>query len=323
VLQQLSHAVRALRPKQWTKNGIIVFAAVFAHRATDLPTVGRITLAFFAFSFAASTIYIVNDIADRNKDRLHPTKRERPIASGKLSLSLAVVTAVLTFATAIVLCVLLTTLAGTLLAPQYADPFAPWGGGAMLFGAALGVYVLLNLAYSIWLKHQVLWDVFVIAAGFVLRALAGAFAAAVIISPWFYLCALFSALFLALGKRRAEFVSVAVEEKRASLRQYSVQLLDQLMTVVVVCTLMTYSLYTFQNVDSGNHLMITIPVVIFGVFRYLYLIYVKGEGEAPDVLLLRDKQILVAVAVCLLLVAAILYGNSLAVGVSSLLASMG
>jgi 4-hydroxybenzoate polyprenyltransferase len=190
------------------------------------------------------------------------------------------------------------------------DPFLTWGGSPLLFATTLTAYVVINVMYSLWLKHEVLWDVFIIAAGFVLRALAGAFAAPVLISPWFYLCATFLALFLALGKRRSELVhlSAEVESHRRNLRAYTVQLLDQLLVVVVTCTLITYSLYTFQSeTASQSALMLTIPFVIFGVFRYLYLVYVMGEGERPDELLWRDRQVLASVVLCVLVVFTVLY----------------
>jgi 4-hydroxybenzoate polyprenyltransferase len=303
---QFPAAVRAMRPKQWTKSGLVLLALVFARRLTDLSSVERAVLAFFAFSLAASTIYIVNDIADREKDRLHPTKRRRPIASGQLTLPFAGATALLCAAGAVALTYVLAVrdLSGL------PDPFLKWGGSPLLFAATLGGYVVMNLAYSIWLKHQVLWDVFIIAAGFVLRALAGAFAIPVPISPWFYLCTTFLALFLALGKRRAELVqlSAGAANHRRNLSEYTLQLLDQLMAVVVTCTLMSYSLYTFQGVDASHTLMLTIPFVVFGLFRYMYLIYVKGDGDQPDELLYRDKQILGAVVLCVLVIAGVLYG---------------
>ena len=303
---QFPAAVRAMRPKQWTKNGLVLLALVFARKLTDVPSVERAVLAFFAFSLAASTVYIINDIADREKDRLHPKKRRRPIASGQLSLPFAGVTALLCAAGATALTYVLAVrdLSGL------PDPFLKWGGSPLLFSATLGGYVVMNLAYSTWLKHQVLWDVFIIAAGFVLRALAGAFAIPVPISPWFYLCTTFLALFLALGKRRAELVqlSAGAASHRRNLREYTLQLLDQLMAVVVTCTLMSYSLYTFQGVDASHALMLTIPFVVFGLFRYMYLIYVKGDGDQPDELLYRDKQILGAVVLCVLVIAGVLYG---------------
>jgi 4-hydroxybenzoate polyprenyltransferase len=302
---QFPAAVRAMRPKQWTKNGLVLLALVFARRLTDVPSVERAVLAFFAFSLTASTIYIVNDIADREKDRLHPRKRYRPIASGQLSLPFAGGTALLCTAGAVALTYLLVTnLTGL------KDPFLKWGGSPLLFSGTLAIYAVMNVAYSTWLKHQVLWDVFIIAAGFVLRALAGAFAIPVPISPWFYLCTTFLALFLALGKRRAELVLLSADASghRRNLREYTLQLLDQLMVVVVTCTLMSYSLYTFQTENTSHALMLTIPFVVFGLFRYLYLIYVKGDGDQPDELLWRDKQILGVVILCVLVVAGVLYG---------------
>jgi 4-hydroxybenzoate polyprenyltransferase len=308
--RQLAQAGRAMRPKQWIKNGLIILAVVFAHRANDLATDERVVLAVLAFSLLASAVYIVNDIADRHKDRRHPTKRYRPIASGRLSIPLALGVACLLRVLAAALTALITTQQEAALSAGTRDPFPVDGGSAALFVATLIGYILLNIAYSLWIKHQVLWDVFVIATGFVLRALAGAFVAMVAISPWFYLCTLFLSLFLALGKRRAELVGVSgAGETRTSLRDYSALLLDQLMTIVVACTLITYSLYTFQASGSGGRLLlITIPIVIFGAFRYLYLIYVKDEGESPDRLLLRDKQLLGAVLLCVLVAVAALYG---------------
>jgi 4-hydroxybenzoate polyprenyltransferase len=314
LLRQLPYAVRAMRPTQWTKNGLVLLAVVFARKLTDVPTITRVVTAFGAFCLAASMIYIVNDITDREKDRLHPRKRLRPIASGRLSIQLATATAALC---ALGTCALSYYLVASELA-NVPDPpsFVQLGGTRLLFVATIGSYVVLNLAYSSWLKHLVLWDVFVIAAGFVLRALAGAFAAPVPISPWFYICTTFVALFLALAKRRAELVRLGqgAGSHRQNLSEYSLLLLDQLIAVVVTSTLITYSLYTFQQTDTGSpttghhYLVLTIPFVIFGVFRYLYLMYVKGEGERPDEILWRDPQILISVVLVLVVVVAVLYG---------------
>jgi 4-hydroxybenzoate polyprenyltransferase len=290
---------------QWTKNGLVVLALVFARRLGDLPAVGRVTLAFFAFALAASAIYIFNDLADRERDRLHPRKRLRPIAAGLISKPVALLLAGVCLAGSAALTALLV---GQI--PLATDPFAIWAGSPALFVAALGGYVVLNLAYSRWLKHEVLFDVFIIAAGFVLRAMAGAFAVPVPISPWFYLCITFGALFLALGKRRAELLllSDTAADHRRNLREYTVLLLDQLLIIVVTCALIAYSLYTFQG-DNGSHaLMLTIPLVLFGIFRYLYLVYVKAAGDRPDELLWRDPQILATVVVWVLAVLALLYG---------------
>jgi 4-hydroxybenzoate polyprenyltransferase len=305
-LRQLRYAAAAMRPKQWAKNGLVLLALVFSRKLTDAAAVERTVVAFFAFSLAASAVYIFNDIADREKDRLHPKKCRRPIASGHLSIPLATATALACISGAVGL----TAWFVALITKGVADPFLTWGGAPILFSATLGGYVLLNVFYSTWLKHQILWDVFVVAAGFVLRALVGAFAALVPISPWFYLATTFLALFLALGKRRAELVHLgdAAEQHRRILRDYTPQLLDQLLAVVVTCTLITYSLYTFQGYNASHALMITIPFVLFGMFRYMYLIYCRGEGGQPDEVLVRDRQILSAVALCMVTVLALLYG---------------
>jgi 4-hydroxybenzoate polyprenyltransferase len=305
VLEQVPDAVRAMRPRQWSKNALVLLALVFSRRLTDVPSVGRALLAFVAFSFAASMVYVINDLADREKDRLHPRKRLRPIASGRLSVGMAVATAVLCALGAVAVTAVLAEIG----LHGLQDPFAAWGGSGLLFAATLATYVTLNIAYSTWLKHQVLWDVFIIAAGFVLRALAGAFAIPVPISPWFYLCTTFLALFLALGKRRTELATLSTEaaSHRRNLREYTVQLLDQLIVVVATCTLMTYSLYTFQSENASHALMLTIPFVVFGLFRYMYLVYVRGVGDQPEEVLIRDRQILGAVLLCVAVVAALLY----------------
>jgi len=190
------------------------------------------------------------------------------------------------------------------------DPFAMWGGSPLLFALTLGGYVALNAAYSLSLKHQPLWDVFVIALGFVLRAMAGALAIPAPISPWFYLCATFLALFLALGKRRAELVALTngAADHRRNLGAYSLQLLDQLVAIMATCALISYSLYTFQGENTSHALMLTIPFALFGVFRYLFLMYTQGAGERPDELLWRDRQIFACVALWGMVTLALLYG---------------
>lgn len=303
---QLPYVVRGMRPWQWSKNGLVLLALVFARRLTDSLSRERALLAFGAFCLAASAIYLLNDIADRDADRRHPTKRARPVAAGLLSVQVALAASIACLLGAAALALALLHLR----MPGGADPFRRWGGSPALFVAALAAYVGINIAYSHWLKHQVLWDVFTIAAGFVLRAVAGALAIAVPISPWFYLCTTFLALFLALAKRRAELVALEAEAgaHRRNLQEYSLPLLDQLLSVTVTCTLITYGLYTFQGEGASHALMLTIPFVLFGVFRYLYLVYVKAEGQRPDELLWRDRQILGVVALCALVIVAVLYG---------------
>jgi 4-hydroxybenzoate polyprenyltransferase len=305
MLATISAAIRAMRPTQWTKNGFVLLALIFARRLSDGTALGRTLLAFGAFCCAASAIYIVNDIADRDRDRVHPRKRNRPIASGQLSLGGAMFTLVIClFATAALVALLTVTAT-----PVASDPFRLWGGAPLLFALTVLAYVGINIAYSTWLKHLVLWDVFIIAAGFVLRALAGAFVIPVPISTWFYLCMTFLALFLALGKRRAELINLTdqASNHRRNLGQYSLTLLDQLIGIVVTAMLLAYCLYTFQGENSGRALVLTIPVVVFGTFRYLYLMYIRAEGERPDELLWRDPQILGTAVVYVLLVVVLLY----------------
>lgn len=322
LLLQVPYALAALRPKQWTKNGLVLLALVFAERLTDGTAVVRTGIAFFAFSLAASSIYIINDLGDRERDRAHPKKRNRPIASGKLSVPFAIGVAVLCVLAAVSLSILLTdvTLWNVFAQvlhlrpnPYTNDPAAQWGGSAALFVVVIAGYLLVNVAYTYYLKHAVLWDVFVVASGFVLRAFAGALAIPVPISPWFYFCTLFLALFLALGKRRAELVQLhdAAATHRKILQEYTQPLLDQLMGVVVSCTILTYSLYTFETDTVSHALIMTVPFVIFGVFRYLYLVYVKADGDRPDEILWRDKQIFGAVVLCIIVTLATLYGPAL------------
>jgi 4-hydroxybenzoate polyprenyltransferase len=296
--------LRLMRPQQWVKNLLVYLALIFARRVTDLPAIGRATVAFCAFCLAASAIYILNDLMDRDRDRSHPRKRLRPLASGVVTPAQAIALMVACLVGAGIL-----TVALAMRIPLAGDPFARWGGSAALFVLCMVAYVALNTLYSLWLKHVVLLDIFLIAAGYVLRALAGAFVIPVPISPWFYLCITFGALFLALGKRRAELLLLNDDaySHRRNLREYTLPLLDQLIMIVVTCTLISYSLYTFQGENASHNLMLTIPLVVFGLFRYLYLIYVKAAGERPDELFWRDRQIFVTIALWFGLTLALLY----------------
>jgi len=296
--------LRLMRPQQWVKNLLVYLALIFARRVTDLPAIGRVTVAFCAFCLAASAIYILNDLMDRERDRSHPRKRLRPLASGVVTSAQAIALMVACLVGAGIL-----TVALAMRIPLAGDPFARWGGSAALFILCMVTYVALNALYSLWLKHVVLLDIFLIAAGYVLRALAGAFVIPVPISPWFYLCITFGALFLALGKRRAELLLLHddAHSHRRNLREYTLPLLDQLIMIVVTCTLISYSLYTFQGENASHDLMLTIPLVVFGLFRYLYLIYVKAAGDRPDELFWRDRQIFVTIVLWFGLTLALLY----------------
>ncbi|HEV7126084.1 MAG TPA: UbiA family prenyltransferase, partial [Ktedonobacterales bacterium] len=248
-------AVLALRPRQWTKNLLVFAGLVFAGRLLDLFSDARAMLAFAVFCLVSGVVYIFNDLADVEQDRLHPTKRWRPLASGRLKPGIARLMAIAALLLAAALTALLVVLPPDVsltsvsfsLAPLHVevafshpralladtDTYTRYGGSGLLFGAVVATYLAINLAYTLRLKHVVLVDVFAIAAGFVLRAMAGAFAVAVHISPWLYLCTILLALFLALGKRRQELVALAGDAgaHRPILALYTPQLLDQLIVI--------------------------------------------------------------------------------------------
>src|SRR5690242_915823 len=265
----------ALRPRQWTKNLLLFAGIIFAARLGDLSSWVEATTAFFAYCAASSASYLVNDVRDAPHDRLHPVKRSRPIARGELSPRLAEVLAAL-----LIFCAVLLV--------------APLGIASILF---LCTFFALQAAYTLTLKHVVLLDVMTIGGLFVVRAAAGAAAVEVRISPWLLLCTALLALFLALAKRRGELVLVGAEATpgRPVLEGYSLALVDQLVTIVAASTVISYCLYTFTARDS-KAMMVTIPFVVFGVFRYLLLMHRRDLGEEPEEVLLRDVPILLCIA---------------------------
>jgi 4-hydroxybenzoate polyprenyltransferase len=267
---RLIAVVRSLRPKQWTKNLLVFAGLVFTYNLLNPGMLSRVVLAYVAFCALSSAGYLWNDLRDAPADRLHPTKRRRPIASGQVPPALAATLALVIGA------------AGLLLALGLGTPF--------LLVASL--YMLLTVTYSIWLKHLVLIDVFGISAGFVLRAVGGAVVIGVPVSPWLYVCTVLVSLFLGFGKRRneLELMEAGAAGHRKNLEQYSVELLDQLILIVASVTIMAYSLYTFsaENLPRDHSMMLTIPLVLYGLFRYLYLVRVRGQGGAPEDQLLTD-----------------------------------
>lgn len=282
--------LKTMRPRQWTKNVFVFAALVFDGKLGRMPLVAQTLAAFVAFCLISSVVYIINDIVDIEKDRAHPTKRGRPLASGQLSRRAAVGAAAVLAAVAL--------------------------GGAFAWENELGWvvlgYLVLNLAYSFYLKRIVIIDVLSIAAGFVLRVVAGVVVVDVVrFSPWLYVCTTLLALLLGLGKRRHELTLLAggATAHRAILDHYTIPFLDQLIGLVTSTTIIAYSLYTFSapNLPPNDLMMVTIPFVIYGLFRYLYLIHVRGEGGAPDELLLRDPPLLVSVVLWGLAAVAILY----------------
>ncbi|MDQ2904698.1 MAG: decaprenyl-phosphate phosphoribosyltransferase [Ktedonobacteraceae bacterium] len=295
----------ALRPRQWTKNLAIFAGIVFAQRLLERSALEHAVLAFVAFCFACSAIYLLNDLLDLKNDRQHPVKRARPLASGRLPISWAIAA----MGVLLVLCVTLTFF--IFLTPITAQPdiYADLGGGSFLFALSIGAYLLMMVLYSTHLKHVVLLDVFIIASGFVLRILAGAVVIPVTISPWLYLVAILLSLFLALSKRRHELMLLQgdASNHRAILKEYSLPMLDQMITIVTAATLMAYSLYTFQGPTGNHRLMLTIPLVLYGMFRYLYLVHMHMEGGSPEEVLLRDRHMLGTVVLCTAIIIAVLY----------------
>ena len=262
-------------------------------------------MAFVIFCLASSATYLLNDLFDLENDRQHPIKSKRPLASGRLPTSWAIVA----IGVLILACAGLTLLVFTMPMQFSTDLFASFGGANLLFALTVVAYLLLMVLYSARLKHVVLLDVFIIASGFVLRILAGAVVIPVVISPWLYLVAILLSLFLALNKRRHElvFLQGQATNHRQILKEYSVPLLDQMITIVTAATLMAYSLYTFQGLTGNHRLMITIPLVLYGMFRYLYLVYMRMEGGSPEEVLLRDRHMLGTVVSCTVVIIIVLY----------------
>ncbi|MGX6446103.1 decaprenyl-phosphate phosphoribosyltransferase [Neobacillus sp. K501] len=277
--------IKQLRPKQWTKNVLIFAALIFSFEVISLETVTKTIIGFFLFSFVAGCVYILNDFVDREADSKHPVKRYRPMASGALNPYLA-----LTFGGFLLLISLVSSF--------FLNP---------LFTLLLAVYFILNVSYSLKLKHVVILDVMIIAAGFVFRAIAGGLIINVPFTPWFLICTMLLSLFLAISKRRHELI--LLESKKGShrkvLEKYSIQLIDQLNSIVTTATVISYSLFTFTS-GRTIHLMWTIPFVIYGIFRYLYLIHIEGKGGSPDKLLFEDMHILVTVTLYVISIIGIL-----------------
>jgi 4-hydroxybenzoate polyprenyltransferase len=265
----------SLRPRQWTKNLLLFAGIIFAAKLGDLGRWVEAFAAFTAYCAASSASYLVNDVRDAPHDRVHPVKRSRPIARGELSPRLALGLAAL-------------LLLGAVLR------VAPLGWASLIL---LLAFFSLQAGYTLALKHVVLLDVMTIGALFVVRAAAGAAAVEVRISPWLLLCTALLALFLALAKRRGELVLVGAEATpgRPVLEGYSLALVDQLVTVVASSTVISYCLYTF-TARASKAMMITIPFVLFGVFRYLLLMHRRDLGEEPEEILLRDLPILLCIA---------------------------
>jgi len=289
-MPQITAVITALRPKHWVKNIFVFAPVVFGHRILNSADLLSTAAVFGLFCMLSSAIYLINDIADREKDRLHPVKRLRPIAAGSLQVGSAVVLALLLGGTA---------LAGALwLNIEFAQ-------------IALG-YLVLNLAYSFFLKNVVILDVMVVSTGFLLRVWGGAVVIGVAMSHWLVLCTVLISLFLGFVKRRQEIATYEDSTvQRPILSEYSLPFLDQLIAVLTSTTLLAYMLYTFSPEVAeklGTRWMgLTLPFVLYGMFRYLYLVHQHGEGESPTALVLTDKPLLLNVFLWGLTVLAVLY----------------
>lgn len=285
--------LRSLRPRQWTKNLLVFAAPLFALRVHEPHVFAATAAGFGVFCLLSGSVYLLNDVKDREKDQLHPVKRRRPIASGELSAGLA------------------RGIAWVLLVASLGAAYSL----GVAFAAVAAGYLLLNVLYSFLLRRLVLLDILSIATGFVLRAIAGAelmagVGEAVPISPWLLLCTFFLSLFLALGKRRSELATVG-DGHRSTLRNYSLPLVDQLTTVTVSVTILSYSIYTIwpdtvEHVGSGG-LLFTVPFVVYGLGRYLFLVQQEGKGGDPSEMLLTDRSIRWTVVLWVLAVALVLY----------------
>lgn len=270
--------IKTMRPKQWIKNIFVFAPLVFDKKLLELRYLGRTIAGFLLLCVISGTVYIINDVADADKDRQHPKKCRRPIASGQLGTRTA-------SGAAIVILLIALPLA------FFLDP---------IFGGIASGYLVMQIAYSFWLKHIVIIDVMIIASGFILRVAAGVpLVDAARFSPWLYVCMMLGSLLIGFGKRRHELILLKenANAHRQSLEEYNLTLLDHAITIVTASTLLAYALYTFsaEGFPVKYAMMLTIPFVLYAIFRYLYLIHVKGVGGEPEEIILSDRPFQVAI----------------------------
>ncbi len=279
ILARLDLLVISARPLEWIKNTIMFAALLFSRNLLEPDLLLKTLLAIGVFCLASSTVYLVNDICDRNEDKNHPKKSLRPIASGVLPIAMATQAALL---------MAIAALTGSFV--------MNWS-----FGLLTSSYLLLNILYSKWLKHLVILDVFSIATGFVLRVIAGAVVIDVVVSHWLLICTGLLALFLGFSKRRYELVALGNDAslQRRVLGDYNPHFLDMMIGIVTSATLMAYSLYTVSSETiqrfHTDRLLLTVPFVLYGIFRYLYLVYHKDHGGNPSKSLLTDRPLLISI----------------------------
>jgi 4-hydroxybenzoate polyprenyltransferase len=284
---QLSVIFDLLRVKQWAKNMLIFAALVFTNNLFNFPFFLKVLIGFFLLSFASSSLYIFNDINDCKEDRLHPEKKFRPIASGAVKTDFAYTLSAILMTISLVCSYFLSV------------PF---------FIIVL-IYAVMTVFYTLKLKNMVILDVFEIAAGFVIRAAAGALVISVTISPWLLICTTLVALFVALSKRRHELSLPDSNKHRKVLQEYSIPLLDQMISVVTASTVVAYSLYAFTSptAEKHNYMMLTVPFVLYGIFRYLYLVHKKNLGGSPENVFLKDIPMIVNIVLYIISTIVIVY----------------
>ncbi|HUG16295.1 MAG TPA: decaprenyl-phosphate phosphoribosyltransferase [Thermomicrobiales bacterium] len=287
----VTSALRALRPKQWTKNALVFAALVFDHQLFDPSRLATVVGAFACFCIASSAVYLINDIHDIESDRQHHRKRLRPIAAGHISPTSAWSMAVLLSVTALVGAILLRP----------------------AFAGIVAAYLLLMVVYTYVLKDLVIVDVFTISAGFLLRAAGGAVVLSVPISPWLYVCTILLSLFIGFAKRRHELqlLEESAGAHRRNLNDYSSNLLDQFILIAAAATVMAYALYTFTSpsLPDSHAMMVTIPFVLYAMFRYLFLVHRRDEGGSPEQMLLSDLPLLTCIILWGVVTIVILYAS--------------
>lgn len=292
-MQALMGIIRTMRPKQWTKNVLFVFPAlIFDGQLTHLDAVFRVSIACMLLILMSGTVYLINDIVDVEKDKLHPKKKFRPIPSGILPIRLAIVVSIIL--------------------PALTLSFAfVWDWSLAI---VLVFYLVIQVGYSFYFKHIPILDVMVVTSGFILRVLAGVVVIDVKnFSPWLYACTGLLALFLVVGKRRQELVTLGDNAKltRPIFVHYNLPLLDDMLRMIMTSTFLAYLLYTIEvnvtKIANINPALLTVPPVLYGLFRYMYLIHIKGEGSAPDEVLLTDRPLQIAILVWGLIVIVLLY----------------
>ena len=278
---------RLLRVNQWIKNLFIFAPIIFAQKALDGRSVIKVTVGALLFCILTSCIYVINDIVDMEKDVLHPQKKLRPIANGEVSKKNALVLVSVLLPISVVCGILLDR----------------------NFGIVMILYFLNNYLYSYFLKRKIIVDVLSIAIGFVLRVIAGAEIISVYVSPWLLMCTLFLTLFLGLSKRRSEIILLGqnAAKFRENLEYYSVELIDNMLSIVIAVTLTAYSMYTFFSQNDTYLMILTIPIVVYGIFRYQYLVYVRNEGGTPEETILVDKPLIATMGLWILVVALAIY----------------